>query len=103
MNRVAFVDGDRRAGTVDDARAARGADTIPGGDDAGEVERIGGRDLDLARVRGRAPHFAQPFDRARQGELLTRHAGDKASAADFTTRFEAAIDAGQVAPWRGQR
>ena len=51
----------------------------------------------------RAADLAQPFDRVGERELLARHARHEAAAADFAARFEAAVHAGQLAPWRGVR
>ena len=55
---------------------------------------------DQRAVGGRAADLAQPLDRVRQRELFAGHAGDEPSAANLAARFEAAIDARQLAPRR---
>jgi hypothetical protein len=54
-------------------------------------------------VGGSAPHVAHLRDRVRQRELLAGEAGDEAAAADLAARFEAAIDANEIAPLRQPR
>ena len=83
--------------------ARRPPDAFAGGDDAGEVQRIGGADRDEAAVGRRPAHLAQPLDRVGQRELLARHAGHEAAAADLAARLEPAVDARQLAPRRGVR
>src|ERR1051325_436044 len=99
--RVAFHHRDGRAVAVGDAVAGDGADALAAGENAGEVERIGGAD-DVQNVIGRgAADLAQFLDRLGQRELLAGHAGDEAAAADLAARVAAAVDARQVAPRRG--
>jgi len=80
--------------------AGDGGDSFAGKDDADEVERVGGGDVDdggtLARAGG-----AEGFDGFRECELLAAEAGDEASAADFAAGFEAAEDVEEIAPLRG--
>ncbi len=47
--------------------------------------------------------LAEFFDGVRQCELFAGHAADEAAAADFASGFEAAVDAGQLAPGGGVR
>ena len=72
-------------------------------DDAGEVQRIGGADRRGSGRRAACAAFAQPLDGVGERELFTRHAGDEAAAADLAAGFEAAVDAGQLAPRRDVR
>ena len=51
----------------------------------------------------RAADLAQSLDGFGERELFAGHAGDEAAAADFAARFEAAVDAGQLAPRSGVR
>ena len=75
-------------------------DARAGGDDAGEVERVG-RGHGVERAGGRrAPHLAQHRHGVGQRVLLARHAGDEAAAANLAARFETAVDARELAPRR---
>ncbi len=72
-------------------------------EDADQVQRIDGAQHDELIDLLHLPHRAQPADRIGGGELLAAEAGDEAPAADLAARFEAPVDAHQVAPGRQLR
>src|SRR5262245_25169769 len=72
----ALADRQRHTVTIEQAIAAGRADAFAAGHDAGQIERVGGTDRDECAVRAPAAHFTQTLYRARQRELLARHAGD---------------------------
>src|SRR6266540_1879733 len=63
---VAFHDGHGEAIAISDAIARDGADAIAGGEDADEVQRIGGADDDDLAIGRSAANLAQALDRFRQ-------------------------------------
>ncbi len=72
--------GDHLAGVRRDARA--------GGENADEVQRIGGGDDDGLVVFFSAARGAEKLDRLGQRELLAGEAVDEPAAANFSARFE---------------
>src|SRR5215469_1099852 len=91
---------DRQTVAIEEAIAGQGGKLWSGCQDAGEVQRIGAGKRDPDACRGLAAHLAKHADRVGERELLAGKAGDKAAAADFAARFQATIDAQQVAPRR---
>ena len=79
-DRILLLYRDRHSVAVRDASAGGGADAFAGRDDAREVERVGGADVEDRSCCPRAPDRSQPFDSLRQGKLLPRHAGYEVAA-----------------------
>ena len=100
---IAFLHRERHAVAISEARADGGADALAGGDDPGQVQRIGGADGDDPIGRPASPRLAQSLDRVRQGELLARHAGDEPSAPQFSAGFQSPVDPREFAPRGGRR
>src|SRR5204863_4759073 len=73
-----------------------------GGDDACQVERVGGRDPDDLAGAGRTAHRPQLLDRLGKGVLLTAEAGDEAPASRRPPRFHAAQGPLDLPPRKGQ-
>ena len=76
---------------------------LPGGDDAGQVERIGTGQRHQFQGLGAAAHLAQESDRLGERELLPRGQGEEAPAAQLAARLAAAVDRDQLAPRRQLR
>src|SRR5919197_176724 len=85
---IPFTHGERRTIAIDDAVTARGADSLAGSDNPGEIQRIRGAYGDQAAIGPDAPDLAQPFDSVRERELLPRHARHEPAAADLAPRLE---------------
>jgi hypothetical protein len=86
------------AGAVDDHLLGEGGNARAGGEDADEVQRVGGRYHDRLRLRRLPALGSEPIYGLGQGKLFTDKAGDEASAADFATGFQATIYAKQGSP-----
>ena len=77
-------------------RERRGAGA--GKDDAAEVERVGGGNLERFSGRLGAAEVAQEVEGFGAGELFADESGDEAAATDFAASFHAAVDQEQLAP-----
>ena len=84
---------------IEDATRSPGH-RLPGGDDAGQVERIGTGQRHQLQGLGAAAHLAQESDRLGERELLPRGQGEEAPAAQLAARLAAAVDRDQLAPRR---
>src|SRR5262245_60021453 len=100
---ISLADREGNAVAIHHPVAARRADALARGDEAREGERIRGADREEPAVGGRAPDLTKALDRVRQRVLLSRHARDESSAADFSARFEATVDPREIAPGRRRR
>ena len=83
--------------------AAGGTHSVSGSDDAGEVERVGGRNDGEGTRSRRASNLAQRLNRLGQRELFPGHPGHEAAAANLAASLQSPIDARQLAPRRGVR
>jgi len=94
---------DRHAIDEDERVAVQGRDAGAGGDDSGEVERVGGGDAHGLAGARTAAHGPKRVDGLRQRVLLADEAGDEAAAAQDAARLHAAQRAHDVAPGDGER
>ena len=78
------------------------SDAPAGCDDAGKIQRVGGADGDQVLDRGCATNRAHQANGFGECELLSRNACNKASTANLATRFQAMVDAQQLAPRQHQ-
>ena len=98
MRFAALAERDWDAVTEEDAVLWRCGDTVARGEDADEVERVGGADRDQLACLGLAARFAKGGDRFGEGVLLTGEAGDEAATADQALCFQPSVHAEQRVP-----
>src|SRR3989442_6098089 len=94
-------DGRRRDVQQFDRLSRERADASAGQDDAGEVERIGGGDLQR-HVRWRAADRPQQVHRLGPRELFAQKTGDETTAPNFAASFHTAERHQQVTPRRSE-
>src|SRR5262249_3402923 len=93
-------EGDRYPIPIEQPIAGESRKLWSGGKDANKVQRIGAADrYPFAGVRP-APQLTQHRNCIRQGKLLAGKATNEPAAANFSSTFQRAIDAQQVAPGR---
>src|SRR3569623_2854444 len=90
----------RHAGAEQYSVARKCRNLGAGGQDAGEIERIGGGEGDEFAPRGPLARVAQTADRFGQCELFPRVALHETAAAQLAARLHAAVDVAQFAPRR---
>src|SRR5262245_43246327 len=97
-----FEQGYRLTVPEQDSVGWQGRDSAARRKDSDQVQRISGADRDQLARFWSSPNGSQQSNRFRQRKLLSRKPADESTAANFTARFQLAVDHQQLAPRRSQ-